>query len=115
MWLVIGLGMVASWIAMALTMPASRELMIKLGTLTSWTQRSDLELYKQKIEPINPFVGTTFKHNRITRMLRADLSGFGPICQQLQLEARKLDRRAHVGMLPIVVYLVGAGIWWLFG
>ena len=115
MWLVIGLGVVASWIAMALTMPASRELMIKLGTLVSWTQRSNPELYRQKIEPINPFVGKTFKHNRITRMLRADLAGFGPICQQLQSEARKLDRRAHIGMLPVVVYLVGAGLWWLLG
>ena len=115
MWLVLGLGMVASWIAMALTMPASRELMIKLGTLTSWTQRTNTELYKQQVEPINPFVGKVFKHNRITGMLRADLSAFGPICQQLQLEARKLDRRAHVGMLPIVVYLVGVGAWWLIG
>ena len=113
MWLVLGLGLVASWIAMALTMPASRELMIKLGTLVSWTQRTNPELYRQKIEPINPFVGKTFKHNRITGMLRADLTPFGAICQQLQTEARKLDRRAHIGMLPIVVYLVGAGLWWL--
>jgi hypothetical protein len=105
--------MVASFITMSMTMPASRELVIKLGTLVSWTQRQNFELYRQKVEPINPFVGTAFKHNRITSMLRADLGGFGAACQQLQLEARKLDRRAHVGMLPVVAYALGVGAWWL--
>src|ERR1700741_2743746 len=115
MWLGLGPGVVDSSAALALTMAPRRERVIKVRRVTTWTQRTNPELYRQQVEPINPFVGKTFKHNRITRMLRADLSGFGPVCQQLQLEARKLDRRAHVGMLPIVVYLVGVGAWWLFG
>lgn len=113
MWsIVVVLGMVAFSLAGALVMPASRELMIKLGTLVSWTQRQNPAAFQARIAPINPFVGTTFVHKRITGMLRADMSEFGPACQQLQREAKKLDRRAHIGMLPIAVYLTGVGLWW---
>ena len=46
-------------------------------------------------------------------MLRADLSQYGEICQRLQREARQLDRRAHLGMLPAMAYLAAAGLWFV--
>src|SRR5262245_55117811 len=113
-WLVIGLGMVASSLTSSITMPASRELMIKLGTLISWSQRQNPALFREKLEPINPFVGNQFKfvHKRLTSVLRTDFTEFGPICQQLHGECKKLDRRAHIGMIPVGIYVIGVGIWW---
>lgn len=114
MWLVLLLlGMVACSIAGAIVMPASRDLTIKLGTLVSWTQRQNPTAFQAKIAPTNPFVGSTFVHKRITGVLRADMTEFGAACQQLQREAKQLDRRAHIGMLPIAAYLAGVAIWWL--
>jgi hypothetical protein len=85
--------------------------MLKLGTLVDWTRRTNPELFREKIEPINPFVGKSFKHNRIGKVLKVDLSEFGEISQRLQREAKALDRRAHVAMVPALVYLVGLGVW----
>jgi hypothetical protein len=104
-------GVVAFMISGMLGMPVSRELMLKLGTLVDWTRRSNPELFREKVEPISPFVGKTFKHNRIGKMLKADLSQFGEISQRLQREAKALDKRAHVAMLPALVYLLGLGVW----
>jgi hypothetical protein len=104
-------GVVAFMVSGALGMPVSRELMLKLGTLDDWTRRMNPELYREKIAPITPFVGKQFKHSRLSKMLKADLSEFGDTCQKLQREAKALDKRAHVAMLPALVYLVGVGVW----
>jgi hypothetical protein len=109
--LILLLGLLAFGLAGAMTLPPSRELTIKLGTLVDMTRRANPELFRSTIEPTNPFVGRSFKHNRIKGMLRADLSKFGDISQRLQREARQLDKRAHVGVLPVVAYLVGVGLW----
>lgn len=104
-------GVVAFTISGMLGMPVSRELMLKLGTLVDWTRRTNPELFREKLEPISPFIGNQFKHSRISKMLKADLSQFGEICQRLQREAKALDRKAHVAMLPALVYLLGLGVW----
>ncbi len=114
MLLLVLLGAVASLIAAALTLPPSRELVIKLGTLIEMARRADAEAFRARIEPINPFVDGAFKHNRVTGMLRADLTGFGEVCLRLQREAKRLDRRAHIGMLPLLAYLAAAGLWFAF-
>ena len=106
------LGVLALMIGGALSLPPSRELVLKLGTLVDMARRADPERFRAQLEPHNPFVGTAFKHNRIKGILRADLSGFGEICQRLQREARALDRRAHYGAIPVLVYLAGLGIWY---
>jgi hypothetical protein len=105
------LGVLAFGSAAALGMPPSRELMIKLATLLEWASRQDPDLYARQIAPISPFVGKTFKHSRLKGILRADMSGFGEICLRLQHEARRLDARAHFGLIPIAVYLTGLGLW----
>lgn len=104
-------GVFAFGLSGALGMPVSRELMLKLGTLVDMARRSNPELFRTQIEPINPFVGNKFKHHRLGKMLKTDLSRFGVICQRLQREAKALDRRAHVAMLPVVAYLLGLGVW----
>jgi hypothetical protein len=106
------LGVLAFAAGGALSLPPSRDLVIKLGTLIDWARRTDAERFRTQLEPVNPFVGNAFKHNRIKHILRADLSAFGEICQRLQREARALDRRAHYGAIPVVAYLIGLGIWY---
>lgn len=106
------LGAVALVLAWMLGAPPSRELMIKLGTLLEWAQRTNPELYAARIAPISPFVGKAFKHSKLKGILRADLSEFGEICQRLQREAKKLDVKAHFGLIPIAVYLIGLGAWY---
>jgi hypothetical protein len=78
-------------------------------------RRADPERFRTQLEAVNPFVGNAFKHSRIKGILRSDLSGFGELCQRLQREARSLDRRAHMGAIPVLVYLVGLGIWYGVG
>jgi hypothetical protein len=56
-------------------------------------------------------VGKKFKHHRVGKMIKVDLSPFGEIPLRLQRELKALDRRAHVAMLPAVAYLVGLGVW----
>ena len=106
-------GVAAFMASGMLGMPVSRELMLKLGTLVDWTRRTNPELFREKIEPISPFVGKSFKHSRIAKVLKADLSQFGPTCQKLQREAKALDKRAHVAMIPALVYLLGLGVWFV--
>jgi len=109
------LGVIAFVLAALLGMPPSRELMIKLGTLLDWARRTNPELYAARLAPISPFVDTgtrkTFKHSRLKGVLRADLTEFGEICQRLQREARRLDVKAHVGLVPIAVYVTGLVLW----
>lgn len=116
-WLVIGAGIVASGITWMTVVTASRELMLKLGTLISWSQRQNLALYREKIEPINPFVGDKFqfKHKRLTSVLRTDFTPFGPVCVQLHRDCKKLDRKAHIGMIPVGVYAIVLAAWWFLG
>lgn len=109
--MLVGLGVVAFVLAGALGIPPSRDLVVKLGTLVDMARRADPERFRAQLEPLNPFVNGKFVHKKITGMLRADLSAFGELCQRLQRDARALDRRAHLGLLPIALYLVGIGAW----
>lgn len=106
------LGVIAFALGGALSLPPSRELVIKLGTLVDMARRADGQRFAAQLEPVNPFVGTAFKHDRIKGILRADLSGFGEVCERLQREARQLDRRAHLGAIPVLAYLLGLGVWY---
>ena len=111
MWLPIVLGVIAAAWSTMLGAPPSRELMIKLGTLLDWARRENPAFYAARLAPLSPFVGKTFKHNRLKGILRADLSELSEVCQRLQREARKLDVRAHYGLIPIGVYLTGLAVW----
>lgn len=107
----LGLGFAAFGLSGFFGMPISRELFLKMTTLVDWTRRTNPQLYAQKIEPISPFAGKVFKHHRVGKLLKADLTEFGEICQRLQREAKQLDKRAHVAILPVVVYVLSAGVW----
>jgi hypothetical protein len=105
------LGFLALLLSWGVIMPASRTLILKLGTLSDMARRARPELYRERLQEIDPHDGPKFRHNRVTRMLRADMSDFGEICQRLQQEARKLDRRVHLGLLPIAIYAIGLAAW----
>jgi hypothetical protein len=105
------LGVAALIVAAMIGAPPSRELMIKLGTLLDWARRQNPELYAAKIAPLSPFVGKKFKHAKLKGILRADFSQFGETCLRLQRDAKKLDVKAHYGLIPIAVYLTGLGVW----
>lgn len=105
-------GLVAFGWTGAMFAPPSRELMIKLGTLMDWCRRENPQLYASALAPITPFVGKAFKHNRLKGILRADMSGFGEVCARLQREARKLDVKAHIAMIPAGIYLLALGVWY---
>jgi hypothetical protein len=107
----VGLGVAALIAAAMIGAPPSRELMIKLGTLLDWARRQNPGLYAEKIAPLSPFVGKKFKHAKLKGILRADFSGFGETCLRMQREAKKLDVKAHYGLIPIAVYLTGLGVW----
>jgi len=111
--LVLVLGVIASAVSWAIILPPARELRIKLGTLVDMAERGNPDLFRDKLAPISPFAGGRFDHKRVTGILRTDFSPYGEICQRLQRESRALDRRAHVGMIPFGVYLLGVGAWWL--
>jgi hypothetical protein len=108
------LGVVASTLTAVLTLPPSRELVIKLGTLVEMARRANPDRFAAQLAAISPFVDGAFKHNRVTGMLRADFSGFGEVCERLQREAKRLDRRAHIGMLPMLAYMAVIGLWFLW-
>jgi hypothetical protein len=109
MW--IALGVLAGVLAWWLWLPPSRELVLKLGTLLDMARRANPELYAQRIEPLSPFAGKQFRFDRIKHLLRADLSEFGALCQRLQRDAKRLDTRAHYGVLPIAAYVLGLCCW----
>ena len=111
LWWIVALGAVAALMTFKKTLPPSRELVIKLGTLMNMAERADGARYAEQLAPITPFVGKRFVHSRIKGVLRADLSPFGPVLQQLQREARRLDVQAHLGMIPVGLYLIGVGLW----
>lgn len=105
------LGILAVVAAGAIGLPPSRELMIKLATMLEWAARQDPARYAAELEPISPFVGRQFKHSRLKGVLRTDMSAYGEICERLQREARRLDVKAHYGLIPIGVYMAGLGVW----
>jgi hypothetical protein len=110
---VVLLGLVAAGLTAALTVPPSLSLVSKLRELIEAARQTNPELFGRSLESLNPFAGGSFKHNRVTGILRADFSGFGEPCLRLQLEARRLDRRAHLGMLPVLLFGIGLAVWWL--
>lgn len=112
---VVALGVVASVVSFLMVAPSSRDLVVKLGTLIDMTKEANPELYGERILPITPFVKGAFVHKRLTKILKADLSSFGELCLRLQRDARKLDRRAHIGMLPFGAYAIGAALWFFLG
>ena len=110
--MIVAVGVIAFALGGALSLPPSRELVLKLGTLVDMARRANPERFAAQLEAVNPFVGTAFKHSRIKGILRADMSGFGEVCDRLQREARSLDRRAHLGAIPVLAYLVGLAVWY---
>jgi hypothetical protein len=108
-----GLGAAAAALSTALFLPQSRGVIASLRALVDALQARDAALFRDTIAPITPFVDGAFVHKRITGMLRADLTAFGPECQALQQEARAFDRRAHLAMIPVLSYLAGLGLWFV--
>lgn len=99
---------------MAMWMGPARELIIKLGTMKDWARRENAELYARTLLPISSSGGAKIPAGkRVTLALRADLSGFGPIVQSLQREAKVLDRKAHIAMWPLAAYAIACVAWWL--
>ena len=114
LWWIIGLGVVASYMTFKQAVPPSRDLVIKLGTLMDMAQRANPERYRSELAPISPFVGQKFLHNRIKGILRADLAAYGALVQRLQVDARRLDVKAHLGMIPVGTYVLLVGLWYVF-
>jgi len=111
--MMLGLGFVAMVAALAMWIGPARELIIKLGTLKDWARRENQALYDRTLGPISSSSGAKLSGGkRITLALRADLSGFGEIIQGLQRDAKQLDRKAHIAMWPIGLYLVVLAAWW---
>jgi hypothetical protein len=109
------LGALAAAAAMAMWMGPARELIIKLGTMKDWARRENPELYARTLAPISSSGGAKIPAGkRVTLALRADLSGFGPIVQSLQREAKVLDRKAHIAMWPLGAYALALAGWALF-
>jgi len=109
--LAIVFGVLSFLLTAVLTVPPSRALITTLQDLITAAREANPELFGERLSAIDPFASGSFKHNRITPMLRADLSEFGQECLSLQKKARSLDRRAHIGMLPLVAFALGIGIW----
>jgi hypothetical protein len=105
-------GLVVGTLTTFWILPVSREIVLKLGALIDMAKRSNPELFAQRLEPVNPFVGQKFKHPRMGRVLKADLSEFGELCVRLQREVKKLDLKVHLRMLPAGLYGLGTGIWY---
>jgi hypothetical protein len=115
MWMMLGLGAVAATAAMAMWIGPARELIIKLGTLKDWARRENPELYARTLQPLSSSGGAKISAGKkVTLTLRADLSGFGEHVQRMQREAKQLDRKAHIAMWPLGLYVVGVAGWWLF-
>lgn len=109
--LLLGLGAIAGALSFFMGVPPSRDLVLKLGTLVDMARRADPERFRAQLEPVNPFAGGKFVHARVGKLLRSDVSDFGEICQRLQREARKLDKRAHLALIPVALYLAGLATW----
>jgi hypothetical protein len=112
MWLMLALGVVAVAAFFKLWVEPARELIIKLGTMRDWARRENPELYARTLLPLTSEGGSKLPSGkRLTLTLRADLSGFGEIVQRLQREAKKLDRKAHVALWPIGLYVIAFACW----
>jgi hypothetical protein len=105
-------GLAALACSAAVIMPASRTLIATLRALHDAALRSDPERFARSIEPLSAVTAEGFVHRRITGMLRADFTPFGAECVALQRQARALDRRAHVGLVPIAIFALSWLIWY---
>lgn len=106
------LGLLLGTLTTFWILPVSREIVLKLGTLVDMAKRANPALFAAKLEPINPFVGQKFKHPRMGKVLKADLSEFGELCVRLQRETKKLDVQSHLRMIPMGMYSIAVGIWY---
>jgi hypothetical protein len=106
------LGFVACALSWFIIVPTSKVLFLKLGTLSDMTRRAQPALYDERVAAIDPHNGPKFVHKRVTGILRADLSAFGDIPIRLQQEARNLDRKVHIGLIPGGLYFAGVAIWY---
>lgn len=113
--LVMVLGLAAFGCSAWVIMPASSSLIATLRTLHEAARRASPELFRSAIEPLSPIQGGRFIHRQISAMLKADFAPFGADCQALQLEARRLDRRAHYGLIPLALFALGALLWYGVG
>jgi hypothetical protein len=105
-------GLVAFACSAAIIMPASRGVIASLRALHAAAERKDLERFVRSIEPLSPITSRGFVHKRITGMLRADFAPFGEECLRLQAEAKRFDRRAHYGLIPLAIFALGCLIWY---
>ena len=105
-------GLVALGCSAAIIVPASRGVIASLRALHDAARRQNPELFARSIEPLSAITSDGFVHKRITGMLRADFTPFGAECLQLQAEAKRFDRRAHYGLIPIALFAVGCLIWY---
>ena len=116
MWMMVALGFVAMMAALMMWIGPARELLIKLGTMKDWARRENAELYARTLGPISSSGNAKLSGGkRITLALRVDLSEFSPIVQGMQRDAKKLDRKAHLAMWPIGLWLVVFAGWWSLG
>jgi hypothetical protein len=109
------LGTAAALLSAVLWLPPSRELVRKLRELTRACESANPERFASQLASKHPFPDGRLKHNRIAFMLQVDLSTYGESCLALQQRARELDRSAHLAMLPLFLFVVGLGGYWLLG
>jgi len=105
-------GLVALGAGMSVMWPASSALIMTLRKLHEAARRANPELFRSAVEPHSPIQGGRFIHRQIGFMLKADLAAFGADCQAMQAEARRLDRRAHYGLIPIGLFALGCLLWY---
>ena len=108
-------GTAAALLSAALWTRPSRELVRKLRELTKACESANPERFVSQLGTKHPFPDGRFKHSRIAFMLKVDLSAYGERCVALQQRARELDRNAHLAMLPLFLFVVGLGGYWLMG
>lgn len=106
-------GLVALACSAAIILPASRGVIASLRALHDAARRQNPDLFARTIEPLSAITSDGgFVHKRITGMLRADFTLFGAECLQLQAEAKRFDRRAHYGLIPIALFALGCLTWY---
>jgi len=114
LWTVL-LGTASALLAAALWLPPSRELVRTLRELTRACENGNPERFASQLASRHPFPDGRLKHHRVAFMLKVDLTSYGEACQALQARARELDRKAHLAMLPLFLFIVGLGGYWLLG
>ena len=105
-------GLVAFGAGMSVMWPASSKLIVTLRKLHEAARLGNPELFRSALEPHSAIQGGRFVHRQITFMLKADLAPFGEESQALQLEARRLDRRVHYGLIPLGLFALSCLLWY---